>query len=140
MSTSSNDRSPVGHISILTDISPFIRNNNDQGFYSFQTIAYQYRCVMWIQSSSALTSNPQCWVKPSKSCNLPANAVFSKPGGTGSMSAETHAHISNISPLASHTYAGKLIAAEGLDGSGKSTQLQLLQFWLQEEGFEVLIT
>jgi len=32
-----------------------------------------------------------------------------------------------------------LIAAEGLDGSGKSTQLQLLHFWLQAEGYEVLI-
>jgi dTMP kinase len=27
-----------------------------------------------------------------------------------------------------------------LDGSGKSTQLQLLQFWLQAEGYEVIIT
>jgi dTMP kinase len=37
-------------------------------------------------------------------------------------------------------YPGRLIAAEGLDGSGKSTQLQLLRFWLQAEGYEVLIT
>jgi len=33
-----------------------------------------------------------------------------------------------------------LVAAEGLDGSGKSTQLQLLRYWLQAEGYEVLIT
>jgi len=33
-----------------------------------------------------------------------------------------------------------LITAEGLDGSGKSTQLQLLSYWLQAEGYEVLIT
>jgi len=46
----------------------------------------------------------------------------------------------NTSPLAPHTYPGKLIAAEGLDGSGKSTQLQLLQFWLLSEGHQVLIT
>jgi thymidylate kinase len=31
---------------------------------------------------------------------------------------------------------GKLIAVEGLDGSGKSMQLQLLQFWLQGEALE----
>ena len=43
-------------------------------------------------------------------------------------------------PLKAHTYPGKLIAAEGLDGSGKSTQLQLLQFWLQAEGHAVLLT
>lgn len=45
----------------------------------------------------------------------------------------------NASPLRRHTYPGKLISAEGLDGSGKSTQLQLLRFWLQAEGYEVLI-
>ena len=46
----------------------------------------------------------------------------------------------STSPLAPHAYEGRLIAAEGLDGSGKSTQLQLLRFWLQAEGYEVLIT
>ncbi len=59
------------------------------------------------------------------------------------MSAESNhflTHRRNTSPLAAHSYPGKLIAAEGLDGSGKSTQLQLLQFWLQAEGHQVLIT
>ena len=56
------------------------------------------------------------------------------------MSAEINIQASNTSPLIPHTYPGKLIAAEGLDGSGKSTQLQLLQFWLQAEGYDVLIT
>lgn len=56
------------------------------------------------------------------------------------MSAEMNTQTSNISSVAPHTYAGKLIAAEGLDGSGKSTQLQLLQFWLQAEGYEVVVT
>jgi dTMP kinase len=48
--------------------------------------------------------------------------------------------IGNGSPLQPHSYPGRLIAAEGLDGSGKSTQLQLLQFWLQAEGHAVLLT
>src|SRR3989442_6911405 len=56
------------------------------------------------------------------------------------MSVEINTQTSNTSPLAPHTYAGKLIAAEGLDGSGKSTQLHLLQFWLQAEGHEVVFT
>ncbi len=56
------------------------------------------------------------------------------------MSAEIHTQAASSSPLIPHVYPGKLIAAEGLDGSGKSTQLQLLQFWLQSEGYEVLIT
>ena len=55
------------------------------------------------------------------------------------MSAEIHTQADSSSPLIPHTYPGRLIAAEGLDGSGKSTQLQLLQFWLQSEGYEVLI-
>ncbi len=56
------------------------------------------------------------------------------------MSAEIHTQAESSSPLIPHAYPGKLIAAEGLDGSGKSTQLQLLRFWLQSEGYEVLIT
>jgi len=55
------------------------------------------------------------------------------------MPAETHTQTDSSSPLIPHAYPGRLIAAEGLDGSGKSTQLQLLQFWLQSEGYEVLI-
>src|SRR6266576_7282614 len=56
------------------------------------------------------------------------------------MSAEIDVRAGSPSFLLPHTYPGRLIAAEGLDGSGKSTQLQLLQFWLQAEGDEVLIT
>ena len=56
------------------------------------------------------------------------------------MSAEINTQAGSSSFLVRHTYPGRLIAAEGLDGSGKSTQLQLLRFWLQAEGYEVLIT
>jgi dTMP kinase len=34
-----------------------------------------------------------------------------------------------------HRFAGKLFVVEGIDGSGKSTQLKLLYQWLQAEGF-----
>lgn len=46
----------------------------------------------------------------------------------------------NSSFLIPHSYAGRLIAAEGLDGSGKSTQLHLLSFWLRAEGYEVILS
>ncbi len=36
--------------------------------------------------------------------------------------------------------AGKLIAVEGLDGSGKSTQIYLLKRWLELEGYRVSFT
>jgi len=39
-----------------------------------------------------------------------------------------------------HDYPGCLIVVEGTDGSGKSTQLQLLQNWLELEGFGTCFT
>ncbi|RYD75987.1 MAG: dTMP kinase [Verrucomicrobiaceae bacterium] len=37
-------------------------------------------------------------------------------------------------------YAGKLIAVEGLDGSGKSTQIYLVKRWLEVAGYRVFFT
>jgi dTMP kinase len=56
------------------------------------------------------------------------------------MCADLNIRAENSSFLAPHIYPGRLIAAEGLDGSGKSTQLQLLGFWLRAEGYEVVIS
>ncbi|MEW6721068.1 MAG: dTMP kinase [Thermodesulfobacteriota bacterium] len=42
-------------------------------------------------------------------------------------------------PLRNDT-PGKLIAVEGLDGSGKSTQVHLIQRWLQLSGYKVFFT
>jgi len=39
-----------------------------------------------------------------------------------------------------HDQKGKLIAVEGLDGSGKSTQIYLLKRWLELEGYKVFFT
>ena len=39
-----------------------------------------------------------------------------------------------------HAYPGRLIIVEGIDGSGKSTQLQLLQRWLVSQGHTVFFT
>ena len=39
-----------------------------------------------------------------------------------------------------HNYPGRLIIVEGIDGSGKSTQLQLLQRWLVSHGHTVFFT
>jgi dTMP kinase len=38
------------------------------------------------------------------------------------------------------SYSGKLIAVEGLDGSGKSTQIHLVKRWLEFEGYRVFFT
>ncbi len=44
------------------------------------------------------------------------------------------------SKLAPAGLPGKLIAVEGLDGSGKSTQIHLVQRWLELEGYKVFFT
>jgi dTMP kinase len=42
--------------------------------------------------------------------------------------------------ITSESLPGKLIAVEGLDGSGKSTQVYLLKRWLELEGYKVFFT
>jgi dTMP kinase len=39
-----------------------------------------------------------------------------------------------------HPYPGKLIIVEGIDGSGKSTQIALLNRWLVSQGYKVFFT
>ena len=39
-----------------------------------------------------------------------------------------------------HGYPGKLLVVEGVDGSGKSTQLDLLRNWLESLGHHVIFT
>lgn len=39
-----------------------------------------------------------------------------------------------------HKYPGRLIVVEGIDGSGKSTQLNLLKTFLESEGYDVSFT
>ena len=45
-----------------------------------------------------------------------------------------------IVPIRENELPGKLIAVEGLDGSGKSTQVHLLKRWLELEGYKVFFT
>ena len=39
-----------------------------------------------------------------------------------------------------HAYSGVLICVEGIDGSGKSTQIELLYSWLKSKGADVILT
>ena len=39
-----------------------------------------------------------------------------------------------------HGFPGKLFIVEGVDGSGKSTQIALLKKWLESEGYSVFFT
>ena len=39
-----------------------------------------------------------------------------------------------------HNYEGTLVCVEGIDGSGKSTQLALLRDWLKASGKDVIYT
>jgi dTMP kinase len=50
------------------------------------------------------------------------------------------AHEARSKLLGPHPYPGRLIAVEGIDGSGKSTQLLLLERWLRTHGYRVHFT
>src|SRR5437763_3400320 len=43
----------------------------------------------------------------------------------------------NMPVFAPNRYKGKLVVVEGIDGSGKSTQISLLSHWLRSEGYAV---
>jgi len=45
-----------------------------------------------------------------------------------------------IKTFAQLDFPGRLIAVEGLDGSGKSTQIYLLKRWLEQQGLKVFFT
>lgn len=51
----------------------------------------------------------------------------------------TRNHIGSV-PQKPQKYPGKLIAVEGLDGSGKSTQIYLVKRWLELSGARVFFT
>lgn len=59
------------------------------------------------------------------------------------MSDDAHApRVASVSPSYPRParYPGRLIVVEGIDGSGKSTQLRLLMQWLQARGHPVYLT
>ena len=61
--------------------------------------------------------------------------VFRRPAGNRAIMTEPH-----LLKAAPHPHPGKLIIVEGIDGSGKSTQLQLLHKWLESKGHKVFFT
>ena len=42
--------------------------------------------------------------------------------------------------IGEETTPGRLIVVEGTDGVGRSTQIAMLQEWLESEGYAVLVT
>jgi dTMP kinase len=85
----------------------------------------------------------------------PAIATSRAPGDLGAISSANHlanaadksrggaapAKVGGTSQLLTpHPYPGRLIAVEGIDGSGKSTQMMLLERWLRARGYLVIFT
>jgi dTMP kinase len=48
--------------------------------------------------------------------------------------------VSKVRRYGEHHFPGRLIVVEGIDGSGKSTQLSLLHKWLQAKGYGVVFS
>ncbi|MGH7906643.1 MAG: dTMP kinase [Candidatus Binataceae bacterium] len=73
--------------------------------------------------------HPSFQMHPSVDANATGHATAARPGSMGQSLLN--------SP---HPYPGRLIAVEGIDGSGKSTQLLLLERWLRSRGYPVHFT
>jgi dTMP kinase len=73
-------------------------------------------------------------------------ATLETPSTTGYAPAPTNGALPAEQPAPKtlletpHPYPGRLIAVEGIDGSGKSTQLLLLERWLRARGYTVHFT
>jgi dTMP kinase len=48
--------------------------------------------------------------------------------------------VSSIQHFGTHSHPGRLFVVEGIDGSGKSTQLSLLHKWLEAKGYGVVFS
>src|SRR5258708_7495959 len=70
----------------------------------------------------------------------PAAAPPAAPAKTGAMTEEASSQYFFGEPLVGFDpseITGSLVVIEGMDGSGRSTQIALLQEWLESEGFAV---
>ena len=70
----------------------------------------------------------------SSSMNLPEDSGADGGGKPG------HYYSYGIPYLSIGNYPGKLIAIEGTDGVGRSTQISLLREWLEVQGYGVVET
>src|SRR6266568_4984837 len=78
---------------------------------------------------------------PSSSSGPPRDTTNRSNVSLGNRCASKPADIFMLNTLTNrHEYPGKLFVVEGIDGSGKTTQLALLAKWLTAEGHRVFVT
>jgi len=73
----------------------------------------------------------------------PSTARTSTPaqeGGFRRLNIDTAFSVKGDGPIDISSYAGRLIALEGTDGVGRSTQIALLREWLETQGYGVIRT
>src|SRR5262249_12901303 len=98
--------------------------------------------VAWIRRRSLLNAATAMlyWLRQSWTLGLSRRQLAVPSAPLAPASPDSGSLSASAEPVENHKLPGQLIIVEGIDGSGKSTQLDLLRKWLVNQGYLVIFS